>query len=227
MKYQKFQQIMSPQRLQRYITACNGNTRKAMTLYRRNLQLSQELFTIISCFEVALRNAINNHYLQQYGANWLFNAAQPGGMFDSYRTRVTRNKINDAIIQLSPNYTHPKLVASLGFGFWRYMFSTNQFRLAGQSLLQIFPNRPQSTPQRQYNANYIFRELAKINNIRNRIAHHEPICFRLGQPIIDTGYVQTHYGIIIRLFQWMDIDESDLLYGLDHVDKVIQQIRNM
>ena len=41
----------------RYVQACGGNTRKAMTLYRYNLQLSQELFTIISCFEIALRIA--------------------------------------------------------------------------------------------------------------------------------------------------------------------------
>lgn len=34
-----------------------------MTLYRKNLQLSRELFTIISCFEIALRNAIDNALL--------------------------------------------------------------------------------------------------------------------------------------------------------------------
>ncbi len=33
--------------------ACGGNTIKAMTLYRYNLKLSQELLTVISCFEVA------------------------------------------------------------------------------------------------------------------------------------------------------------------------------
>ena len=41
--------------MERYLTACGGDTRKAMTLYRYNLQISQEMFTIVSCFEVALR----------------------------------------------------------------------------------------------------------------------------------------------------------------------------
>ena len=45
--------------MERYVTACGGDTRKAMTLYRYNLQVSQEMFTIVSCFEVALRNAID------------------------------------------------------------------------------------------------------------------------------------------------------------------------
>ncbi len=55
MKYADFEKIMSSQRMERYLTACGANTRKAMTLYRYNLQISQEMFTIVSCFEVALR----------------------------------------------------------------------------------------------------------------------------------------------------------------------------
>ncbi|MEP2447079.1 MAG: Abi family protein [Balneola sp.] len=227
MKYTEFETIMSSDRLNRYRQACGGNTRKAMTLYRRNLKLSQEFFTIISCFEVALRNAINVHYITHFGNQWLFHAAQQGGFFDTTRTRVTRNIINQTISDLAANYTHPKLVASLGFGFWRYLFATNQFRAGGQNLLRVFPNKPPSTPQVQYNANYVFSELQKINDIRNRIAHHEPICFQPGQPVIDTTYVKEHYNIIVTLFQWMDIDERDLLYGLDHIDTVIDQVDNL
>ena len=62
MKFSEFEAIMSTQRINRYVQACKGNTRKAMILYRLNLKLSQEIFTIISCFEVALRNAINQHF---------------------------------------------------------------------------------------------------------------------------------------------------------------------
>jgi transposase-like protein len=59
MRYSDFAIIMTNARMNRYLLACGGNTRKAMTLYRKNLQLTQELFTVISCFEVALRNAID------------------------------------------------------------------------------------------------------------------------------------------------------------------------
>jgi len=48
MKFLDFERIMSQKRMKRYVTACNGDTRKAMTLYRYNLQISQEMFTIIS-----------------------------------------------------------------------------------------------------------------------------------------------------------------------------------
>ena len=52
MKYRVFEHFMSQKRLNRYLMACNGNRRKAMTLYRYNLRLAQELLTIVSCFEV-------------------------------------------------------------------------------------------------------------------------------------------------------------------------------
>lgn len=210
--------------MSRYLEACHGDTRKTMTLYRLNLRLSQELFTVISCFEIALRNAINQHYAGVFGHHWLRDAAQPGGIFDNRRCRTTADVILDAIRSLGTTYTHPKLVAELGFGFWRFMFATHQYRSGGQSLLQIFPNKPRSTPQQQYNSNYVFQQLKQINELRNRLAHHEPVCFRIGQPIIETTFVQSHYAMILTMFRWLDIDETQLLYGLDHVENTIERI---
>ncbi|MDE5641907.1 MAG: hypothetical protein K2I56_00275, partial [Muribaculaceae bacterium] len=65
--YADFEKIMSSKRMERYLTACGGDTRKAMTLYRYNLQISQEMFTIVSCFEVALRNAIDRCMFESVG----------------------------------------------------------------------------------------------------------------------------------------------------------------
>jgi hypothetical protein len=195
-----------------------------MTLYRRNLQLSQELFTIISCFEVALRNRIDEHYLQNFGSDWLRSSASTGGIFDNNNCRLTKANINEAISKLGRHYTHNKLVAELSFGFWRYMFAANQFAAGGRTLLRIFPSKPQSTPTVQYNNIFIFNELAKINNIRNRIAHHEPICFLPGQHVKSTIYARQHYNLVLQLFQWMAINEGSLLYGIDHIHILCNQI---
>jgi hypothetical protein len=217
MRYAEFTNIMSPARMGRYRAASSGDSRKAMTLYRKNLLLSQELFTLISCFEVALRNSIDRHYSGILGTDWLRNAAAPGGIFDNPRCRVSAQTIKDEVIGLSSQYTHAKLVAELGFGFWRYLFSPNQYRAGGQTLLKVFASRPLSSPVAQYNASFIFNELAKINGLRNRIAHHEPICFIPSRPIKDTTYARQHYHLILQLFQWMSIEEGPLLYGLDHI----------
>jgi hypothetical protein len=226
MKYIEFENIISPARMSRYRTACRAHTKKAMTLYRLNLRISQELFTIISCFEVSLRNAINNHRVPVLGNDWLRDGAVVGGggIFDTRNCRSTATNINEAVRKLNHSYTHQKLVAELGFGFWRYMFASHQYTATGRTLLQIFPAKPVSTPSIQYNHTFIFNQLAQINNLRNRIAHHEPVCFRTGNPIKDTTYVRQYYALIRQLFLWMSIDEGALLYGIDHINTLSNQI---
>ena len=223
MKFIDFQEVMSIPRMDRYLTAMRGDSRKAMTLYRLNLRLSQELFTIVSCFEVALRNRIDQHYSAKLGPNWLRDASQRGGMFNTRHCGKTPYIVADVIRKLNA-YCHSKLVAELDFGFWRYTFARHQFFAGGQSLLAIFPAKPGSTTVNKYNHTYIFSQLEKINLLRNRLAHHEPVCFLPGYPIKDTSFSRQRYEIILRLFQWMQIDEAALLYGIDHVNNIFYRI---
>ena len=229
MKYSTFERLFSQERMDRYLMACGGDSRKAMTLYRYNLQLSQQIFTIISCFEVILRNAINVKLVSTLGNEWLKDSIMPGGRFTSPATQKDFNSISRAYNTLVADgqYTHSKLLASLDFGFWKYMFSPTQFRLTGSILLGIFPNKERSTPEKQYNHSYIFNELDKINTMRNRIAHHEPICFYLQDPVIYTAHVINEYQKIQTLFLWMNVDSRALLYGLDHVQQICDKINEL
>jgi hypothetical protein len=224
MKYTDFERIMSATRMNRYLVACGNNSRKAMTLYRKNLHLSQELFTVISCFEIALRNSINQQYTNLYGNDWLQNSISSGGIFDKPACLRAKNVIGKALIKLDKNYTHTKLLAEMDFGFWRYLFAQPQFYAGGQTLLRIFPSKPTSTPAIQYNQTFVFNQLEQINTLRNRIAHHEPVCFFPGKPVINTTYARQQYALILQLFQWMNIDELSLLYGLDHIMTVCNEI---
>jgi len=224
MNYSDFEQIMSATRMNRYLTACGNNSRKAMTLYRKNLYLSQELFTVISCFEVALRNGINCHYTNMQGNDWLRDSILQGGIFDIPACRRAKEVIGKSLVKLSVNYTHTKLLTEMDFGFWRYLFAQPQFRAGGQTLLQIFPSKPISSRTMQYNHTFVFNLLEQINTLRNRIAHHEPVCFSPSQPVINTTYARQQYNFILQLFQWMNIDEKSLLYGLDHITTVCNEI---
>ncbi len=227
MRFFDFEQIMTTARMSRYLNACSGDSKKAMTLYRKNLKLSYELFTIISCFEVAIRNIIDKHYIATLGNDWLQNSASTGGIFDTRNCRLTKQNINEAIHKLRPAYSHNKLVAELGFGFWRYMFAPNQFVAAHTTLLAVLPAKPRSSATIQYNHTHIFNKLAIINDLRNRIAHHEPVCFLPGMAIKDTNYARLHYNHILELFRWMDIDNAGLMYGLDHIINVCNQIDSL
>ncbi|MDE5870078.1 MAG: Abi family protein, partial [Muribaculaceae bacterium] len=219
-----------PNRMRRDLSACNSNTCKAMTLYRYNIKLSQELLAVVGCFEVALRNRINKHFVTQDGNDWLRDLILPNGKFYSdHRVSKTKRIIKKAYDGLlrSNTYSHDKLLSEMEFGIWKYMFSNVQYNLTGQNLLSIFPNKPRSTRLQQYNNSYIFQELDYINNLRNRIAHHEPICFGTGsnRTRVDLSYALNRYVRILTLLKWLDIDEKSLLYGLGNVTNICNKIQ--
>ncbi|MFD0699992.1 Abi family protein [Myroides pelagicus] len=102
MKYNKFEKIITQARMSRYLQACGGDKKKAMVLYRYNLQLSQELLTVISCFEVSLRNAIDVHYSTVKGPNWLSDSVETT---KSITTNITTT-INDVFDNSTSNNTN-------------------------------------------------------------------------------------------------------------------------
>lgn len=227
MRYPEYENILSVARLNRYLIACNGQTKKAMTLYRFNLRLSQALFTTIGNFEISLRNSIDNKLTAILGNNWLIESVASGGIISNERCRLTEIRLNEALTKLGSRYSHNKLVAELSFGFWRYLFASHQFNATGRTLLSIFPARPHSSAMMHFNRRFIFNQLAQINNLRNRIAHHEPVCFVLGHPIKSCAYARENYEIISRLFEWMSIDKSSFLYGLDHILDICSKIERL
>lgn len=226
MKYADFEMLISQERLSRYIIACNGNQQKTMLLYRQNIRLAQASFAVVSYFEIALRNKIDDILRTSLGNDWLRDAVQAGGIFDNNGCRKTRDIIERAYLRLQSTgtYSHSKLLAEMEFGIWKYMFNAPHYRATGQVLLRVFCQRPRSSQQSQYNNTYFFNELDKVNMLRNRIAHHEQICFTHQSQGIDTSYIRNEYSKIQDLFLWMGIDARDFLYGLDHVSRVCDEI---
>src|SRR5882724_11280298 len=214
--YQLHTAISQP-RYSRYFLACADNKRKAMMLYRANLKLSRELYGVIGMFEIILRNSIDRHLTTKKGNRWLEEAAEPGGYLDSSGCEHSFHSIQEAIQSLGILYTHDRLIAELTFGFWRYQFARKEFAASGSTLLEIFPNRPFGTRQKD-----VFHHLIKINEVRNRIAHYEPICF--DGNVISTERILRRYNLILALFGWLGCNRNKILYGIDGVLKAINLI---
>ena len=226
MKVSEFEHIVSEERLQRYVMASNGNLSKARVLYRRNIEVSLEMFAVVGAFEVALRNSIDRVMKSYFGNDWLRDAILPGGIFDIPSCREHARIIRSAYEKLNEHgsYTHTHLLSKMEFGIWKYMFSSPQFRAANRVLLQAFPNKPTSTREIQYNNTFIFNELDRVNSLRNRIAHHEPICFHTGYALVSISYIQYIYNKIMTLFNWLNIDAHKYLQGIDHVNRICKRI---
>jgi hypothetical protein len=215
MKYQEYEIALSVPRIGKYRLACNGDKNKALILYRYNIKLCQKFYGVLGVLEVVLRNAINEHFKKQFNDNnWLVTHAQNGFLINH------QNTIFKELNKLTSNrkYTHDKLVASLSLGAWTFMFSRNCYKNSGKTLLRIFPNKTRGFNQRE-----IYADLDKIRIFRNRIAHHEPLCFN-NVGMINVKYVQEIFSLIVRYIDFLGYKTNDLLYGVENPLQTIDRI---
>lgn len=219
MRYTEFENILSTPRISRYANAMNLDKMKTMLLYRYNIKASQKVYGVMSLFEVALRNAINEHFQQHFGQqDWLYQQCRNNGAFAGLRTASIVHKEKR---KLRNRYTHDRLVAEMSFGFWTTLFDRPQFRAGGQNIHRIFPNRMHGTGQQTINS-----ELDLIRKFRNRVAHLEPLCFNQHHQK-DITYLQNRYDLIIKYTQWLGINARSYYYGPDHMQDTIDKINQL
>jgi hypothetical protein len=216
MKYSDFETAFSAPRLNKYLCACKGNRRKAICLYRYNLKMSQQFYGLISVFEITLRNAINRHFTTQFSdSNWIVTQAN-SGFLNKYRDAVNLEK---AKLSRAGHYNNDRLLTALSFGVWSYLFSRNCFRKSGKTLLRIFPNKPHGLNQRE-----VYKDLDDIRIFRNRIAHHEQICFDYGNINLDEAKRIAH--MIREYLYYLGYEPRDILYGVETPIKMFDKIES-
>ena len=217
MDNERLHTAISHPRFSRYYVACENNKRRAIRLYRGNILLSQKMYALIGIFEVILRNSIDRHFIRNKGNYWLEEAVQPGGYLDvAAGCEEAFHSVQEALERLGPGYTHDGLITKLSFGFWTYQFAKKQYAASGNSLLNIFPGRPVGVNQK-----IVFQDLMRINDIRNRIAHYEPICFDKDKGFVSTTLVSHRYDSIRDLLNWLGCNVRRILYGIDGVSRAI------
>ena len=225
MTYKQFENIVSARRMERYLIACHGDTKQARRLYRMNMRLACEMFIVVSGFEIALRNAIHNKVSARLGDDWLGRSVRKGGIFYTLPIKAKRNIISTAKkLKENNKYDSDQMVASMEFGTWKYMFSKIQYEATGQFLLKIFPKKPKSSKEQHYDRRFFFNELDHVNSLRNRLAHHEPICFTHNNDEMDLSYAKSEYERIIKLFTWMGIDPKSLFVNTDKVQIIFSKM---
>lgn len=166
-------QLLSVPRLATYKTACNGDMKAALELYRWNLDTSMAFFESIHYFEVALRNVIDPA-LQKAALDgsrsWFDDAPQVPRPANSPLTSKSQGKIKQAknrILGAGHTESHGHIVAELELGFWWTLLSDEYNRSLWQPTLQnVFPL---ARRERLHSA------IDRIRVLRNRIAHHEPL----------------------------------------------------
>ena len=163
-------QLLSQPRLAAYRVAAGGNVDDALRLYAWNLQAGAAFLESIHYLEVALRNTMADALMR-----WA--TTLPGvGSTPWYRatqvplTSNSRSKIAEAIRHATMGgraETPGHVVAELSFGFWWSLLATEYNRGLWQPCLQHVFSRARR--------GLLHSSLNEMRELRNRIAHHEPI----------------------------------------------------
>ncbi len=170
---------LSPERWNKYLTACDGDTAKALALYEWNIEFSQAVMHDIAHIEVAIRNVYDQalSIRWQGSEHWLFDQASPvnAQLLRRRRSRTVdsnernRASITEAVRRVhSPQPAPGQAIAELSFGFWRHLSDA-----AHEKTLWIPYLSWAFSPKAD--RKQLERTLGLVNRVRNRASHHEPL----------------------------------------------------
>lgn len=166
-----FDDVFSSDRLGTYLTARGGNKNDALALYAWNIAISNAMFAVICGVEIALRNACHRELSAYLSLTW-YDTASFLSLDVGFAKEIS--KVKSRIRADGKSVTPGRVVAGLTFGFWANLFGK---RYRNSLWVNALNNavRHYPPPQKRTDIN---AKLKKINRLRNRIAHHEPIFSR-------------------------------------------------
>lgn len=159
-------EILSPERLSTYLKKCEDDENRALELYSWNTRASAGFYPLLQGLEIALRNSIHTQLTCDYRENWYSSEIKDTyskGEIDKVIKKLRRHQQNK-------NITPSDIIANLSLGFWVSLFSSDYEALWRKSLYKIFESDSAFGKR-----NPVSKKLQKLRNLRNRVAHHEPI----------------------------------------------------
>ena len=176
----ELEHLISPARFSTFVDLSWGDRMVATKLYEWTGRLAGALFTDFRHLEIVFRNKVDQA-LMEYARthdpdvmSWLDDSWLPD------HTNGWDDEANKAIgkareMARGRNPSHDAVIAQLMFGFWRYATKGRYEEAFWLPALDgVFTNIP--------GANAVERRVTletamiNLNKLRNRIAHHEPIC---------------------------------------------------
>lgn len=181
---------------------------KALLLYRWNVELSGAIYWNLATCEVVVRNAVDDALSAVYGPDWPWS---PAFIYDL-------NAEGKLILQKAKQIAGTSastgnVIAELNFGFWEKMFKASfDATVWNVHLHRVFPQL--TNPNVQAARADIAAKLKSIRNLRNRIAHHEPLFHMHVQPVLDT---------VQRIVKLRCLDTASWIAGTSTVASVLSK----
>lgn len=164
--------IFSKARMQPYLKN-NDDAKLVLSGYHDNIMLSEAMIPTLHYFEICLRNRIDYILKKHFSPTWLLHL--PNHLMISEQDK---KKIEDIISKTrrvnkrEPH--HDDVVAQMTFGFWCAFFHRKYDPVIWHrkdTIKTVFPNLLRHNRKRMY----VEDKILILKEIRNRIAHHEPV----------------------------------------------------
>lgn len=211
---------LSTPRLGPYLERVDGDQRAAIDLYMWNVELAGALHEVLSVVEVVIRNAFDAELRKwnttmsrpqgPYPSEWALDPAPVvRRTLKDPLQRATRNaekaskKRSNGHPRKGATVTHDDVVAQLSFGCWAVLMPSSQpdnmkkKRLWDSALVEAFPfaAAPRISKVMEVTGEELaYSRLARLVQLRNRVAHCEPLLdvnvrARLRDAYVLMGYV--------------------------------------
>lgn len=188
---------ISRERLTTYIAA-TGSDVEALALYELNARLANCLHELIGGLEIELRNAVSRAIIEHFGRTDWYRARAFTSLLAPERRKNLR-EVRARLRSQNQAVRSGRVIAGLTFHFWVAMHE-NKYRdvLWTPFLRKLWPDGE--------NIKKVHKDLLKIRDLRNRIAHHEPIF---------TARWRSRTGII-----WTRLEQLSPEHHAWHADRV-------
>lgn len=230
-KYAEYEKLLSKERIDVYLNICNNNKIEAFRKYKLNSELSAILYEILAHLEILLRNAIvqkwNDYFTHEAQValknrtttivpqiSWPLDTSEiqkyaHKHMVDlKYHDRdisTATDKFNNYKSKKgtpSRKMTNGDLISQLNFGFWYDSLRDPFNTINRKKLYEIFPHAPHNSDHLK-SLKEIRKKVYKAYQLRNRIAHHEPI--------INSANLLTDFDASIEIINYLSKDYKDML----------------
>lgn len=196
---QNLSKTLSTERFERYLAMCNNNAHSAIDLYSINVLLSERLYCGLHMLEVTLRNVIDNALSSAYHSEWYND--------DTIVTLPLQKKLiaeaKKKLGRFKHNYSRGHVIAELNLGFWTSFFHSEYETLWQQTLYKI----ARTAEGKHYKRKYFSKRLSDIRNLRNRVAHHEPIT-HLNLKLLYQDIVDVISALSPEAYEWVSYHSS-------------------
>lgn len=184
---------LSASRMSTYEAATQMNSHgdsSALQLYAWNAEVSGALLAPLHICEVVIRNTVADALTMVYGDKWPWTQTFERSLPDPQHGYSPRRDLQSV---RKKGDTAGKVIPELSFVFWQKMFTSRyDNRIWEPYLRDVLPNISDNKPVSQLRED-IYKKLERVRQLRNRIAHHEPIF---------TRSLDEDYQIILQLIEY-------------------------